>query len=217
MATATTADRIGDLLVREGIITSDQLAKALEDARQNKTRVGYALIRLGLVEEETLTRALARQLHVPAVDLNRVVIDPKLLKLVPSDMAQKHQVLPLRRVGRMLTVAMANPTNQGAMDDLRFSTRHDIEPVIAGEALCGLVIAGVWQGETPAVYRFGKVVIGAKLHRFNGLFGSGKSGDEQYSDFGGNHFDFLEERQTVQPRHAHIGNDEVIAGGIEHS
>src|SRR5512142_930698 len=133
MATVTTADRIGELLVREGLITQDQLKRALEDAQQNHTRVGYALIKNGFVEEEVLTRMLARQLRVPAVDLNRVVIDPRIIKLVPAELAQKRQVLPLRRVGRTLTVAMANPTDAGAIDDLKFITRHDIEPVVVGE------------------------------------------------------------------------------------
>jgi len=137
MATATTADRIGDLLVREGLISQEQLRRALEDAQQNRTRVGYALIKLGFVEEETLTRMLARQLRVPAVDLSRVVIDPKIIKLVPADLAHKRQVLPLRRVGRTLTVAMANPTDAGAIDDLKFITRHDIEPVVVGEYTLG--------------------------------------------------------------------------------
>jgi type IV pilus assembly protein PilB len=134
MATAIKADRIGDLLVREGLVTADQLAKAQEDARQNRNRVGYSLIRLGLIDEEVLTRHLARQLHVPAVDLARVVIDPRILKLVSAELAQKHLVIPLRRVGRVLTVAMGDPTDAGAIDDLKFHTRHDIEPVLVGEA-----------------------------------------------------------------------------------
>ncbi|MGH7447981.1 MAG: type IV-A pilus assembly ATPase PilB [Longimicrobiales bacterium] len=133
--TATTAasDRIGDLLVREGLISSDQLAAALQDARQNNTRIGYSLVKLGCIPEAELTRALAKQYRVPAVDLDRVVIDPKIIKLIPGDQAIKHLVLPLRRVGRMLTVAMANPTDAGAIDNLKFMTRHDIEPVIVGE------------------------------------------------------------------------------------
>jgi type IV pilus assembly protein PilB len=133
--TATTAasDRIGDLLVREGLISSDQLAAALQDARQNNTRIGYSLVKLGCIPEAELTRALAKQYRVPAVDLDRVVIDPKIIKLIPGDQALKHLVLPLRRVGRMLTVAMANPTDAGAIDNLKFMTRHDIEPVIVGE------------------------------------------------------------------------------------
>ncbi len=133
-STATvTADRLGDILLREGFITAEQLKAALDDARQNRTRVGYALIRLGYIGEEDLTRMLARHYRVPAVDLNRVIIDPKIIKLVPPELAQKRQVLPLRRVGRVLTVAMANPTDAGAIDDLKFLTRHDIEPVVVGE------------------------------------------------------------------------------------
>src|SRR5690606_18230288 len=89
--------------------------------------------KLGFISEEELTRTLARQYRVPAVDLNRVTIDPKIVRLVPGDLARKHLVLPLRRVGRTLTVAMANPTDVGAIDDLKFITRLDIEPVVVGE------------------------------------------------------------------------------------
>ena len=135
MATTTVpiAERIGDLLVREGLISRDQLLRALEDARNNGTRIGYSLVKLGFISEEELTRTLARQYRVPAVDLNRVTIDPKIVRLVPGDLARKHLVLPLRRVGRTLTVAMANPTDVGAIDDLKFITRLDIEPVVVGE------------------------------------------------------------------------------------
>jgi type IV pilus assembly protein PilB len=128
-----TSDRIGDLLVREGLIAPEQLTAALQDARQNNTRIGYSLVKLGFIQEAELTRALAKQYRVPAVDLDRVVIDPKIIKLIPAEQALKHLVLPLRRVGRMLTVAMANPTDAGAIDNLKFITRHDIEPVIVGE------------------------------------------------------------------------------------
>ncbi|MBI4410273.1 MAG: type II secretion system protein GspE, partial [Gemmatimonadetes bacterium] len=135
MATATTAasERIGDLLVREGLISQDQLKKALEDAQSSGTRVGFSLIKLGFIAEEDLTRTLARQYRVPAVDLNRVTIDPKIIDLVKGEHALKYQVLPLRRVGRTLTVAMANPADARAIDDLKFLTRHDIEPVVVGE------------------------------------------------------------------------------------
>src|SRR5512138_370609 len=135
MATATTAatDRIGELLVREGLITAEQLSAALQDARQNGHRIGYTLIKLGFIQESELTRSLAKQYRVPAVDLDRVQVDPKIVKMVPGDLALRYLVLPLRRVGRMLTVAMANPTDAGAIDDLKFITRHDIEPVVVGE------------------------------------------------------------------------------------
>ncbi len=135
MATSAAAatDRIGDLLVREGLISSQQLAAALQDARQNNTRIGYSLIKLGFIAESDLTRMLARQYRVPAVDLERVNVDPKIIKLVSPELAHKHVVLPLRRVGRTLTLAMANPIDVGAIDALKFSTRMDIEPVVVGE------------------------------------------------------------------------------------
>jgi type IV pilus assembly protein PilB len=126
-------DRIGDLLVREGLVTREQLVAAVQDARQGNNRLGYSLVKLGFIAEVDLTRALARQYRVTAVDLDRVVVDPRIIKLVPAEQALKHLVLPLRRVGRVLTVAMANPTDGGAIDNLKFITRHDIEPVIAGE------------------------------------------------------------------------------------
>jgi type IV pilus assembly protein PilB len=132
-ATAAGSDRIGELLVREGLITAEQLTAALQDARQSNTRIGYSLVKLGFMQEADLTRALARQYRVPAVDLDRVVVDPRIIRLIPGEQALKHMVLPLRRVGRMLTVAMANPTDAGAIDNLKFITRHDIEPVIVGE------------------------------------------------------------------------------------
>jgi type IV pilus assembly protein PilB len=129
----TTIDRLGNILLREGMITQDQLSGALQDARSNGTRLGYALIKLGFIQEEELTRMLSRQYRVPAVDINKVTVDPRILKLLPGDIAHRHLVLPLRRVGRTLTVAMANPADPGAIDQLKFVTRHDIEPVVVGE------------------------------------------------------------------------------------
>jgi type IV pilus assembly protein PilB len=134
MATQTSStDRLGTILLREGLITQDQLDGALQDSKSNGTRLGYSLIKLGFIQEEDLTRMLSRQYRVPAVDINKVNVDPKILKLVPDDIAHKHLVLPLRRVGRTLTVAMANPADPGALDQLKFVTRHDIEPVVVGE------------------------------------------------------------------------------------
>ena len=134
MATAASAsDRIGDILIRERLITSEQLHAAVADASQTGMRVGYSLIKLGFIPEADLTRTLARQYRVPAVDLEKVNIDPKIIKLVAPELAHKHLVLPLRRVGRLLTIAMANPIDVAAIDALKFATRHDIEPVVVGE------------------------------------------------------------------------------------
>ena len=126
-------DRIGDFLLREGLVTQEQLSAAVRDAKDHGTRVGFALIKLNIIAEPDLTKALARQYRVPAVDLDRVQVDPRIVKLFPPDLAFKHYVLPIRWIGRMLTVAMADPTDAGAIDSLKFVTRCDIEPVIVGE------------------------------------------------------------------------------------
>jgi type IV pilus assembly protein PilB len=125
--------RLGDLFVKEGLITEQQLREGLAEAKTSGFRIGYALVHLGFVAEEELTRMLAKQYRVPAVDLDKVTVDPKILKLIPANVAQKHLVLPLRRVGRMLTVAMTNPTDFSAIDDLKFISKLEIEPVIVGE------------------------------------------------------------------------------------
>ena len=130
---AISAERIGELLVREGLISKEQLQKALEESRATGTRVGYNLVKLGFIPETELTRMLARQYRMPAVDLAKFEVDPRIAKLIPTDLAVKHLVLPLKRDGRTLTVAMADPTNLGVIDDLKFITRYDIFPVIAGE------------------------------------------------------------------------------------
>ena len=130
---AKNSPRIGDLLLREGLITQDQLNKALQEQRNNGTRVGYNLVKLGYVKETDLTRMLARQHKMPAVDLTKFQVDPRIAKLIPGELAMKHSVLPLKRDGRTLTVAMSDPATMSVLDDIKFITRLDIFPVIAGE------------------------------------------------------------------------------------
>ena len=134
MATAATGtERLGDLLVRDGLITREQLQQALSEQKGTGNRLGYTLVKLGFVEETEITKMLARQYRMPAVDLSRFEVDERIVKLVPADVAIRHTVLPLKREGRTLTVAMSDPTNGSVMDDLKFITRYDIFPVIAGE------------------------------------------------------------------------------------
>ena len=146
---AQSAERIGELLVSEGLISRDQLAHALQEQRSNGGRLGYTLVKLGLVEELTLTRLLARQYKIPAVDLTKSDIDPALVRLVPAEIAIQHLVLPLKREGRVLYVAMADPTNIRVIDDLKFRTRSDIYPVIAGEYTLRTMIERVYPEEVP--------------------------------------------------------------------
>jgi type IV pilus assembly protein PilB len=134
MATAAAGgDRLGEILLREGLVTREQLAQALAEQKNTKHRLGYVLVKLGLVQELEITKVLARQYRMPAVDLTRFEVDPKIIKLVPAEMATKSVVLPLKREGRTLTVAMADPTDLGLLEDLKFITRFDLFPVIAGE------------------------------------------------------------------------------------
>ena len=90
---SNSTERIGDLLVREGMISKEQLDKALQEQRQNGTRVGYNLVKLGFVHELELTKMLAKQYKMPAVDLSRFEVDPKIVKLIPTDIAVKQLVL----------------------------------------------------------------------------------------------------------------------------
>ena len=132
-APAAKALRIGELLLREGLVTQDQLNKALYEQKHSGTRVGYNLVKLGYVKETDLTRMLARQHKMPAVDLTKFQVDPRIAKLIPPELALKHSVLPLKRDGRTLTVAMSDPASMSVLDDIKFITRLDIFPVIAGE------------------------------------------------------------------------------------
>jgi len=130
---ALTPDKLGDILVRDGLITADQLKRALAEQRSSGMRLGYTLVKLGFIEETEITKMLARQYRMPAVDLSRFEVDQKILKLITSDIANKYTVLPLKREGRTLTIAIADPNNVAAIEDIKFITRCDIFPVIAGE------------------------------------------------------------------------------------
>jgi type IV pilus assembly protein PilB len=130
---AATGERIGELLLREGLITREALDRALQEQKNNGMRLGYNLVKLGFIGEVELTRMLARQYRMPAVDLSNFEVDSRIAKLIPADLARRHLVVPLKRDGRQLTVAMADPADLGVIDDLKFITRYDIFPVIAGE------------------------------------------------------------------------------------
>jgi type IV pilus assembly protein PilB len=132
-APAVTTERLGDMLSREGLVSPEQLTVALREQQQNGNRLGYNLVKLGFISETELTRMLARQWHMPAVDLSKFEVDARIAKLIPGDMALKHHLLPVKRDGRTLTVAMLEPQTIRVLDDLKFITRHDIFPVIAGE------------------------------------------------------------------------------------
>ncbi|MCC6335460.1 MAG: type IV-A pilus assembly ATPase PilB [Myxococcales bacterium] len=125
--------RLGELLVRENLISVQQLRKAQEEQQKTGTRIGTALIKTGAIEESKLTDFLSKQYGVPAINLKEFDIDQEIIKLVPKDVATKHLVLPVNRAGSSLIVAMCDPSNIYAVDDLKFLTSYNIEPVVASE------------------------------------------------------------------------------------
>jgi type IV pilus assembly protein PilB len=127
------AVRIGELLLKEKRITPEQLQEALNYQRQHGGKLGFNLIRLGYVKDEEITALLSKQYGVPSIALGQFEIDPGVIKLVPADTAQKYQVVPLSRSGATLTIAMTDPTNVFAMDDIKFMTGYNVEPVVASE------------------------------------------------------------------------------------
>jgi type IV pilus assembly protein PilB len=129
------SQRLGDLLVKEKVITPQQLEQAVKAQRDGggKERLGSVLVRMGFLSDEDVTNFLSRQYGVPAINLQYFEIDPAVVKLIPQETAKRYQILPLSRVGSALTIAMVDPTNVFAMDDIKFMTGFNIEPVVASE------------------------------------------------------------------------------------
>src|SRR5277367_6255540 len=128
------SQRLGDLLVKEKIISPEQLEQAVKVQKETNVRLGAALVKLGFLSDEDVTNFLSRQYGVPAINLSYFEIDPSVVKLIPYETAKRYQILPLSRVGASLTIAMVDPTNVFAMDDIKFMTGFNIEPVVASES-----------------------------------------------------------------------------------
>jgi len=133
--------RLGEILVKESLITQDQLQKALEFQRANGGKLGSCLTKMGFITDDDITGILSRQYGVPSINLKFYEIDPTIIKLIPQDTAQRYQVIPLSRVGSVLTIAMTDPTNVFAMDDIKFMTGFNVEPVVASESAIGDAIS----------------------------------------------------------------------------
>ena len=126
--------KLGEILVRENLISPQHLREALEYQREHGGRLGFNLVKLGLVSDDMITAVLSRQYGIPSVNLDLFQIDASVLRLIPQEVAQKYSVLPLSRVGATLTLAMVDPTNVFAMDDIKFMTGLNVEPVVVAEA-----------------------------------------------------------------------------------
>ena len=126
--------KLGEILVRENLLTPQQLREALEFQREHGGRLGFNLVKMGMVSDDMITAVLSRQYGVPSVNLELFDIDESVIRLIPREVAEKYSVLPLSRVGATLTLAMVDPTNVFAMDDIKFMTGLNIEPVVVSEA-----------------------------------------------------------------------------------
>jgi type IV pilus assembly protein PilB len=132
--------KLGEILVRESLLTPQQLREALEHQRQYGGRLGLTLVKLGMLSDDVITAVLSRQYGVPSVNLDLFDIDKAVINLISYDVAQKYSILPVSRVGATLTLAMADPTNVFAMDDIKFMTGLNIEPVVVSEAAVHVAI-----------------------------------------------------------------------------
>ena len=126
--------KLGEILVRENLLSAQQLREALNYQHKHGGRLGYNLVKLGLISDDVITAVLSRQYGVPSVNLDLFNIEDSVIRLIPREVAQKYSVLPLSRVGSTLTLAMVDPTNVFAMDDIKFMTGLNIEPVVVSEA-----------------------------------------------------------------------------------
>jgi type IV pilus assembly protein PilB len=125
--------RLGDLLLKTSLINGDQLKEALQIQKDTGAKLGETLIQLGFVSEEDITECLSQQFGVPSINLAHFEIDPGVIKLIPPDVSRKYNILPVNKTGATITIAMADPTNVFAMDDVKFMTGYNVEPVVASE------------------------------------------------------------------------------------
>ena len=130
---ADDSSRLGELLVKEDLITPLQLKKAMDSQRSRGGRLGHELTKLGYIDENELTSFLSKQYGVPSINLGDIDLDPDVLKLLPKEVVTRHQVIPVNKSGNTLIVAMADPSNIFAVDDIKFITKFHIEVVVASE------------------------------------------------------------------------------------
>ena len=138
--------KLGEILVRENLITSQQLKEVLEYQRVNGGRLGTNLVKLGVISDDVITAVLSRQYGVPSINLDLFHIEPEVIRLISQDVALKYSVLPISKMGAALTLAMADPTNVFAIDDVKFMTNLNVEPVIASETSIHIAIGKYYGG-----------------------------------------------------------------------
>ena len=142
------SNRLGELLIKENLISASQLMKAQEASRSNGGRLSFNLTKLGFIKEADLTNFLSKQFGVPSIDLSSFEVDDEIISLIPQDVAEKHLVIPVNKVGSNLIVAMSDPSNIFAIDDIKFLTGYNIEVVVASEQAIKEAIEKYYQSDT---------------------------------------------------------------------
>ncbi|RYG73230.1 type II secretion system protein GspE, partial [bacterium] len=165
-------NRLGELLVREKLISLAQLRHAQEEQQRSGQNLGYTLAKLGYISDGDITSFLSQQYRVPTVNLDEYEIDADVLKLVTKEQCERHRVVAVSRTGNSLIVAMADPTNLNAIDDLKFLTGYNIEPVIASETAIVAAIekyynAGPSYDEVMAGFDEGEIEVGGEDSEVN--------------------------------------------------
>jgi type IV pilus assembly protein PilB len=140
--------RLGDLLVREGLINQEQLQRALADQKGSNEKLGSILVRLDFINEDQLIDFLSKQYGIPSITLTQLDVDAEVVKLVPAQIARKYEVLPIKRAGNQLTLAMADPTNVFAVDDVGFMTNLQVVPVVASQGAIRKAIDRLYEAQT---------------------------------------------------------------------
>ncbi len=151
------SSRLGEMLIKESLITAEQLRQAVDHQKKQGGRLGTALIKLGFVKDDDITSVLSRQYGVPSINLKYYDVDAAVIKLIPQDTAIRYQIVPLSRVGSTLTIAMTDPTNVFAMDDIKFMTGFNVEPVVASESAISEAISKFY-GDVESIEELTKVM-----------------------------------------------------------
>jgi len=171
--------QLGQMLAKAKLITPQQLDHALAQQKTSGGRIGSNLAKLGYISEEEVASFLSRQYGVPPADLSNIKIDPAVIKLIPAELADKHLLIPLSRAGSVLTIAMANPSDIFAIDDVRFMTGYNVKPMVAPESairnalnryydtagLARTLVKDFQQQEQPAADRDQREINLAELYR----------------------------------------------------
>lgn len=152
--------RLGELLVRENIINIEQLQKAQEEQKRGGGRLGSQLVKMGMIQENDLLNFLSKQYHVPSINLEDFEIEPDIIKLVSEEVALKHQILPVHRAGSSLVIAMADPSNIYAIDDVKFLTGYNVEVVVASESQIARSLDEYYAAEEEGTASYDEIVSG---------------------------------------------------------